>query len=39
MKDLLTEMGGRINILEIPKHLGVGVEVVESQMESFMKKN
>lgn len=39
IKDLLTEMGSRLNILEIPKHLGVGIEVVERQMDTFTKKN
>jgi len=33
IKDLINEMGGRINIVEIPNYLGVGIEVVEKAID------
>lgn len=32
-------MGGRINILEIPNYLGIGIEVIEKAMDSIVKKS
>jgi hypothetical protein len=31
-------MGGRLNILEIPNHLGVGIEVIEKSLDNIIKK-
>jgi hypothetical protein len=32
-------MGGRINVLEIPNHLGVNIEVIEKSLENIVKKS
>jgi hypothetical protein len=39
IRELLNECGGRINILEIPSHIGVNIEIIEKTMETFVKKN
>jgi hypothetical protein len=39
IKDLLAEQGGRINIIEIPKYLGINYEVIEKSMDNFVKNN
>ena len=39
IRELLNECGGRINILEIPNHIGVNIEIIEKTMDSFVKKN
>lgn len=35
----MNECGGRINILEIPAHLGIGLEVIERAMDNYVKRN
>ena len=39
IKELLQESGGRLNILEIPNHLGVGIDVIEKSIESVVKRS
>ena len=39
IKELVNEQGGRINILEIPNHLGVNIEIIERAMDVVCKKN
>ncbi len=39
IRDTLSEQGGRINILELPLHIGVNIEIIERAMDTFVKKN
>ena len=39
IKDLLSEMGGRINTLEIPHHVNVNMEIVDRAIENITKKS
>ena len=39
IKELLNEQGGRMNILEIPNHLNVSIEIIERTMDTFVKRN
>jgi E3 UFM1-protein ligase 1 len=39
IRDTLSEQGGRINILELPQHIGVNIEIIERAMDTFVKRN
>ena len=36
---MLAECGGRVNILELPAHIGVNLDIIERAMDSFLKRN
>lgn len=38
IKELLQESGGRLNILEIPNHLGVNIDVIEKTIEQISRR-
>eukprot|EP00347_Sterkiella_histriomuscorum_P011179 403373446 len=39
IKELLQESGGRLNILEIPNHIGIGIDVIEKSIENIVKRS
>lgn len=39
IRDTLSEQGGRINILELPQHIGVNIEIIERAMDTYVKRN
>ena len=39
IKDVLSQFGGRLSIMDLPDHIGVKIETIERSMDQFVKRN